>query len=694
MIVHFKLRTRILVLICPLVILSQSLVIYTLFIHMKKTIQNNALESVNNLGNGYGSQIEDELNRALIVARTTARIFEDFNNIPVEIRRSTYLKILKKLLQSNGDFLTTWSVWEPDAFDKLDLEYANKEGNDSTGRFVPCWSKTDNQTIILEPTANYELEGDGNFYVLPRRTGKEVVIDPYEYTLNGKKVLLATVSVPIIHNGNFVGAVGVDFLVETFQSMIDTIHPLGSGISAIFSNNGTVVAHFDKSRVGKNAANTEQDMLGNNLQEFFNSIKSGRSNSLIIYSSLQKSNTYLHTTPIHIGNSKTPWAFAVGIPLKTVLKPVYKARLVAVVVSAITLLVLSGVLFLIASRIVNPIKKLMAIMKDISQGEGDLTRRININSSDEIGELAKYFNLFVDKIHTLVKNISCNALKLSSESESISSAVVQVAANTEEMAAQAAFVTDAASQTSDKIQNISSAAEQTSGVANTVATSVEEMNASLNEVSKNCQRETSVVGKANELAKVTRKKMENLATSADEIGKVVEIISDIADQTKLLALNASIEAASAGETGNGFVVVAAEVKQLAKQTSDATISIKAQIEEIQKATKEAVEGTTGIAKIMEEIDIITNTTVSAVEEQSATINEIARTAASVNDAANNIAANVSGSSKNVNEITHNIQNVSTSANNTSEGIQQIKTNINELAGVSLELKKTVDQFRI
>jgi methyl-accepting chemotaxis protein len=220
------------------------------------------------------------------------------------------------------------------------------------------------------------------------------------------------------------------------------------------------------------------------------------------------------------------------------------------------------------------------------------------------------------------------------------------------------------------------------------------MSSSLNEVAKNCQKESQIAANANNQAKSTRDLMERLGVSSKEIGKVIEVINDIADQTNLLALNATIEAASAVEAGNGFAVVANEVKELAKQTAQATDQIGRQIEEMQNNTGNAVAAIEEITKIIEEINSISNTIVAAVEEQSATVNEIAKSVGGASQAATEIAKNVGESAKGLIEVSSNIQGVNKAATDTASGIGQIKQSAQDLAALASGLQKIVGQFKI
>ena len=267
------------------------------------------------------------------------------------------------------------------------------------------------------------------------------------------------------------------------------------------------------------------------------------------------------------------------------------------------------------------------------------------------------------KLVTTIQTVSDNAQALSSSSEELTAVSQQMSANSEETATQANVV--------------ASASEQVTRNVSTVATAAEEMSASAKEIAKNASDAAKVATQAVKVAEETNKTVGKLGESSVEIGKVIKVITSIAQQTNLLALNATIEAARAGEAGKGFAVVANEVKELAKQTATATEDISQKIEAIQNDTKGAVTAIDQIGKIINQINDIQNTIASAVEEQTATTNEIARNAAEA--------------AKGSNEISKNIINVSEAAKNTTQGANNTLTAATELAKLAAELKRVVEQ---
>ena len=304
-------------------------------------------------------------------------------------------------------------------------------------------------------------------------------------------------------------------------------------------------------------------------------------------------------------------------------------------------------------------------VKDV-EDEGDLTKRIQITSDDEIGELAKCFNGFIERLNEMIGAIAQNALQIPSASEELDVTSQQITANSEETSAQADTVSKTAEQVSQNLQ--------------TVATGAEQMGASIKEIAKNATEAAKVASSAVRVAETANTTVSKLGDSSSEIGQVIKVITAIAQQTNLLALNATIEAARAGEAGKGFAVVANEVKELAKGTAKATKDIGGKIEAIQADTKAAVAAIASISAVINQVNDISNTIDTAVEEQNATTNEMAR--------------NVSEASRGSGEITTNIAGVAQAAESTSRGSSDTRKAAQELVHTSAQLRNLIEQFKI
>ncbi len=331
-------------------------------------------------------------------------------------------------------------------------------------------------------------------------------------------------------------------------------------------------------------------------------------------------------------------------------------------VSLLLLLVLAT---RVTFSITRPLDVFSRQLKAMAEGN-DLTARVDQDRADEIGELGTSLNLFVEETHNVLKQIARTAQNVAAASDALSATSQLITANSEETSAQAKVVSNSTEQVSQNLQ--------------TVATGAEEMGSTIKEIAKNATEAAKVASAAVRVAETTTATVSKLGVSSNEIGKVIRAITSIAHQTKLLALNATIEAAQAGEAGKGFAVVANEVKELAKETAQATEDISSKIEAIQTDTKAAVEAIAEISDVINQINGISNTIATAVEEQNATTNEMAR--------------NVSEAARGSGEITSNIAGVAQAAESTSRGAGDTQKAAEQLVETSAELRRLVDQFKI
>ena len=367
---------------------------------------------------------------------------------------------------------------------------------------------------------------------------------------------------------------------------------------------------------------------------------------------------------------------------------------ISLLLTVIAITVAVFLLLFVVNKLFFPLRNILLMLKDISEGEGDLTKRLNAESNDETGELSAYFNKFVEKLQEIIGKIAGNANTVASSAGALSTVSTQIATSAEEMSKQTSTVASTTAMATTNINSISNAAEEMSYSANSVASAIEQMSYSLNEVAQSCQKEFRIASEANEHAKNSKDIMYKLGTAANSIGRVVEVIKEIAEQTNLLALNATIEDVSGGAAGKGFSVVANEVKALALQTAQATHEIQKQIKEMQTNTESAVKAIESVSKVIEEVNLISQTIVSAVEQQSATINEISRSVSGVSTSAQEVSKNVARSASGLSEISSTVAGVNKSIADTTKGIVQVKTSAEELSRLSEGLKELLGQFKI
>jgi len=315
------------------------------------------------------------------------------------------------------------------------------------------------------------------------------------------------------------------------------------------------------------------------------------------------------------------------------------------------LLVLVVVLsFLVKRFIGRPLQKMNKMFNDIAQGEGDLTAHINISSRDEIGDLAQCFNTFIGKLRVLVKDIAGNAKSLNTGANGLFDLSDQMKNNTDLVSSKSSMATNETHKMSANLSSLAATMDQASSNLNRIAASAEQMTATINEVAGRTDSTLFITNHAVSRAKSASQKMAGLGVVAGDIGKVTETITEISAQTNLLALNATIEAARAGEAGKGFAVVANEIKELAKQTANATEEIKEKIGGVQVSTEGTALEIQEIMKIINEVNETMTTTAAAIEEQSSTTRDIAH---SVNEASQG----VQDVSDNLNQVSNSIEDV-------------------------------------
>jgi methyl-accepting chemotaxis protein len=367
-----------------------------------------------------------------------------------------------------------------------------------------------------------------------------------------------------------------------------------------------------------------------------------------------------------------------------------------------TMVLVSGLIFaaiialclFIALGIVRALKEMVVGFRDIAEGEGDLTKRIAIQSKDEIAELAGWFNTFLAKLQEMVRKIADNSTHVDRSSTDLSEIASMMSHGAGETSSRADNVSAAAEEMTTSLNNVAAAMEQSSTNTSMVATAAEEMTATINEIAQNAEKARSISDRAVHKAGETSSQMDGLGQAAQGIGKVVETITEISEQVNLLALNATIEAARAGEAGKGFAVVANEIKELAKQTSAATLEIKEKIDNIQDSTSGTVKGINEITDVINSVNEIVGTIATAVEEQSAATREIANNIAQASQGIQEVNENVNQSSTVAAEISSDITVVNQSSSEIANSSDQVKVSADDLKRMAAELNTIVKRFRV
>lgn len=339
--------------------------------------------------------------------------------------------------------------------------------------------------------------------------------------------------------------------------------------------------------------------------------------------------------------------------------------IIALLVAFIVAVGLGGFIALaVTRRISRDLSAVVASAEALAQG--DLTHTVQQTSKDEIGQMVAAFNTAQTQLRSVIGSVVDTAGTVTNASEHISASNSQVASSAEETSTQATVVAAAAEEVNRNVQ--------------TVAAGAEEMEASIREISANAAEAARVAGNAVKVSQTTADTIEALGASSQEISVVVQTITSIAEQTNLLALNATIEAARAGDAGKGFAVVASEVKDLAGESARAAEDVARRIEQVQQQTGHAVAAISEISEIIASINDYQMTIASAVEEQTATTNEMTRSVGEAAQGSHEIAANIDG--------------VAQAADQSAATVVELSNTVQELSIAATRLRKEMEQFTV
>ncbi|WP_306549326.1 methyl-accepting chemotaxis protein [Desulfobulbus sp.] len=358
-----------------------------------------------------------------------------------------------------------------------------------------------------------------------------------------------------------------------------------------------------------------------------------------------------------------------------------------------TALVLSIVLAIVIIRsITAPVGKASALAELMAKG--DFTTKLDINQQDEIGLMAKSLNSMIEQLASMIREIVGGVNQLTASSADMAAVSQQLTSAARDTSSRSETVAAATEEMNVNFQSVSAAMEQSTANVNMVASSTEEMTATVNEIAQNAEKARSISEGAVKQSRQTSEKMAELGESARKIGRVTETITEISEQTNLLALNATIEAARAGDAGKGFAVVANEIKELARQTAEATVDIKNQISEMQRTTAVTVEDIERISEVIVEINNVINGIATAVEEQSAASSEIAGNISQASQGIAEVNENVAQSTVVIGDIARDIALINQQSTQVDNGSGQVQASAQGLSALATQLEGLVKRFKV
>ncbi|BAI75871.1 methyl-accepting chemotaxis protein (plasmid) [Azospirillum sp. B510] len=661
----------------------------TLVISSKSGADTDALSFKvgDELGRYQAATVERRLNDALDISRLMGTTLLSLKRSGV-IDRGTLNDWLKSLLETNPGLIGVWIGMEPNALDGKDAAFANSAGSDASGRFIPYWNRGGGK-VQLEALVGYDDPGpDGLYYQQAKRTGREVIVEPYSYVVAGKSILMVSLVVPIVEKGRFIGVAGVDIATDDIWNELKTARPFTTGSVFLISNAGVWAGYTNPDHLGKPILQTNQ-----RLEAAMPAIREGKPYAHFSMSASLNTEVKQLFQPVVVGNTGTPWSVLINLPMNQVEVP--KRELTHFIAIGAVLLTAALLLALwLSTRVIvgRPLYRIIDTIRALTAGRRDV-EVTDRDRADEIGAINQALQLFKENAGRVAEmeeqrrqderraaeRRRRELAELADRFEgSVGEVVASVARQAERIRADSEGLSAIATQTNAQAAAVAGAADVASGNVQTVAAAAEELTHSIEEINQRIAVSSRMANDAVEEVGKTNGTVAGLAEAAQKIGEVVTLIQSIAGQTNLLALNATIEAARAGEAGKGFAVVASEVKGLANQTARATEEIAAQIARIQTVSGSAVGAIEAIGRTILGISETVTAVAAAAEQQGAATREISR--------------NVQQAATGTREVSANIEGVTRAAGETGSMAGQARSAADTLSQQSAQLRGEVQRF--
>jgi methyl-accepting chemotaxis protein len=660
----------------------------------------------------------------LRVLQTLSNVMADFEKIDPEGRRIAFDAMLEGALIAEPNIVTMYSIWKPNALDNMDFRFIGDPGATDSGQYATVFSRENSD--FIERRASMDVEATMR-WLNSSDNRREVVEHPFSRRIGGRDTYLFRIKVPIINSSTneVIGMVGCLLDIQQMQPiLVETLRAHEEvTVMAIYSSNGFILAHFIPERVGKFMYDADME-YGALKDEAFRAIREGQPWEGKVFDPNLESNINIKMVPLEIGNSGMTWMVMIGTTDEYVLRDVNRLTVFTIILAGLAILIAAGVVFIVLVFTTKPIVFVTDTLKDISEGEGDLTHTIVVNSKDEIGDLAHYFNRTLDKIRNLIIVIKQKALVLSETGTELSSNMTQTAAAVNEITAniqsikgrvinQSASVTETNATMEQITININKLNDHVESQASSVAQSssaIEEMLANIKSVTNTLVKNTANVKTLSQASEVGRAGLQEVALDIQEIARESEglleinsVMENISSQTNLLSMNAAIEAAHAGESGKGFAVVAAEIRKLAESSSTQSKTIGSVLKKIKDAIDKITASTNNVLNKFEAIDTSVRIVRdqeenirNAMEEQGEGSKQILEAVSQLNGVTQQVkggsqemqegSSEVIRESKNLERVT---QEITGGMNEMATGAEQINVAINRVNDISTKNRENI-----